>query len=68
MPVLLHPTINWQGWQKIKQSQTFQRPASSDRIRMINQLPHSLWTWEMSESGEIDELLESLGRERQEKD
>ncbi len=68
MSVLLHPTISWQGWQEVKQSQAFLRLTSSERIRLINQLPHSLWTWEMSDSGEIDELLESLGRERQEKD
>lgn len=68
MSVLLHPTINWQGWQEIKQSRVFKHLSSSDRLRLINQLPHNLWTWEMSDSGEIDELLESLGRERQEKD
>lgn len=66
MSVLLHPTINWQGWQQVKKSPGFTSLPSSERIRVINQLPHNLWTWEMGDSGEIDELLESLGRERQE--
>ncbi len=68
MSVLLHPTINWQGWQEVKQSHDFQKLVSGERIRIVNQLPHSLWTWEMSDGGEIDDLLESLGRERLEKD
>lgn len=68
MSVLLHPTINWQGWQEIKQSKLFSKLPSVERIRLINQLPHSLWTWEMADGGEIDELLDSLDRERQEQD
>jgi len=68
MAVLLHPTINWQGWQEVKQSQFFQRLASDERIRLIHQLPHGLWSWEMSDSSEIDALLEGLGRERQDQE
>ena len=68
MAVLLHPTISWQGWQEVKQSPAFQKLSSDERLRLINQLPHSLWIWEMGESSEIDALLEDLGRERQDKD
>ena len=68
MAVLLHPTISWQGWQEVKQSLAFQELSSGERLRLINQLPHGLWTWEMAESSEIDALLEDLGRERQDKD
>lgn len=68
MTVLLHPTISWQGWQEVKQSQDFQHLVSEERVRLINQLPHNLWSWEMGDSGEIDFLLESLGRDRREKD
>jgi len=68
MTVLLHPSISWQGWQQVKQSRLFQELSAVERIRLINQLPHSLWTWEMSETSEIDALLEGLGRERQDKD
>lgn len=64
MVVLLHPTISWQGWQEVKQSLVFQRLSSRERIRLINQLPAGLWTWEMSDSSEIDTLLDGLGRER----
>ncbi len=65
MSILLHPTISWQGWQEVKQSQVFQRLSSEERIRLVNQLPHGLWFWEMDESSEIDALLEGLGREKQ---
>lgn len=65
MTVLLHPTISWQGWQEVKQSSVFQRLTSAERIRLINQLPHGLWSWEMGDSNEIDALLEGLERERQ---
>lgn len=68
MAVLLHPTISWQGWQEIKQSKTFQELPPGERFRLINQLPHNLWAWEMSDGGEIDEMLDSLVRERHEKD
>lgn len=68
MSVLLHPTITWQGWQEVKQSRNFQNLSPSERILIINQLPHSLWAWEMSDGGEIDELLDSLGRERRKND
>ncbi len=68
MAVLLHPTISWQGWQQVKQSKAFRRLSAAEKVRLINQLPHGLWTWEMGDSGEIDDLLESLGCERQEKD
>ncbi len=68
MPVLLHPTINWQGWQEVKQSREFQQLPATERIRLVNQLPHCLWTWELSDNGEIDLLLDSLGRERHEQD
>jgi hypothetical protein len=64
MIVLLHPTISWQGWQEVKQSQVFQRLSPGERIRLVNQLPQALWTWEMSDSSEIDALLETLGLER----
>ncbi len=68
MTVLLHPTINWQGWQEVKQYSDFQQLPSTERIRLINQLPHSLWIWEMSDSGDIDELLDNLDRGKQEQD
>ncbi len=68
MVVLLHPTISWQGWQEVKQSSAFQQLSSSERIRLVNQLPHGLWSWEMGDSAEIDALLEGLGQERQDQE
>ncbi len=68
MSVILHPTISWQGWQEVKRSRAFQQLTAEERIRLIHQLPHNLWTWEMCDNSEIDLLLESLGRERLEKD
>ena len=65
MTVLLHPKISWQGWQEVKKSSVFQRLTSAERILLINQLPHGLWSWEMGDSKEIDALLDGLGRERQ---
>ena len=64
MRVLLHPTINWQGWQEVKKSSIFKILSSEERILLINQLPHGLWTWEMCDNSEIETLLEGLIRER----
>jgi len=68
MSILLHPTISWQGWQQVKQSQAFKGLTASEQIHLINQLPHSLWPWEMSDSCEIDDLLENLRPEIKEND
>ena len=68
MSVLLHPTINWQGWQEIKQSAAFKALDSEARLRLIHQLPHNLWAWEIGDGEEIDLLLENLDKERQERD
>ena len=68
MSVLLHPTINWQGWQEIKQSAAYKKLDAEARLHLINQLPHNLWTWEIGEADEIDLLLDSLDRERKERD
>ena len=64
MAVLLHPTITWQGWQEVKQSSVFKALSSIERIRLINQLPHGLWNWEISENNDIEALLEGLIRDR----
>ncbi|MCF6179201.1 MAG: hypothetical protein L3J63_07410 [Geopsychrobacter sp.] len=68
MSVLLHPTISWQGWQQVKRSSAFKRLTSNQRIHLVNQLPHTLWAWEMGDSREIDDLLKSLRPELKEND
>lgn len=57
MKLLLHPKIDWSGWQQIKQSRWFQSMSWGEQICLIDNLPLKLWQKEIAEGRNPDLLL-----------
>ncbi|MDT8421168.1 MAG: hypothetical protein RQ754_12110 [Desulfuromonadales bacterium] len=48
MKILLHPKIDWAGWQAIKRSSLFQSLSSGEQICLTDRLPLQLWQKEQA--------------------
>lgn len=59
MKILLHPKIDWDSWQRIKQSSLFRSLSWGEQVCLIDTLPLKLWQREMAE-GQNDQSFNRM--------
>lgn len=60
MKILLHPKIDWDSWQRIKQSALFRNMSWGEQVCLIDTLPLKLWQREMADGQREERVEESM--------